>query len=99
MGELAAVRGAQLLFNLSDDGEVSEAATLRRTQFWVQLASFCTFSATVNAADPQSLARPGAPANGGSALWEDFNGHRKTPTGKVEVFSQYSACRVLSAGP
>jgi predicted amidohydrolase len=98
IGELAAVRGAQLFFCLSYDEEASEAATLRRTQFWVQLASFCTFSATVNAADPQSLARPSAQANGRSAIWEDFNGHRKTPTGTVEVFSQYSACRVVSAG-
>jgi predicted amidohydrolase len=98
IGELAAVRGAQLLFNLSYDEEVSDAATPRRTQFWVQLSSFCTFSATVNAADPQGLARPSAQANGSSAIWEDFNGHRKTPAGKVEVFSQYSACRVVSAG-
>jgi predicted amidohydrolase len=98
MGELAAVRGAQLLFNLSYDEDVSEAATLRRTQFWVQLASFCTFSATVNAADPQDVARPSGPANGGSCLWEDFHGHRKKPVGPVEVFSQYSACRVVSAG-
>jgi len=99
IGELAAVRGAQLLFNLSYDEQVSEAATLRRTQFCVQLASFCTFSATVNAADPQSLARPSVQANGNSAIWEDFNGHRKTPAGDVQVFSQYSACRVVSAGP
>jgi len=98
IGELAAVRGAQLLFNLSYDGNTSEAAALQRTQFWVQLASFCTFSATVNAADPQGLARPSVAANGGSCLWEDFDGHRKKPAGNVEVFSQYSACCVVSAG-
>ncbi len=98
IGELAAVRGSQLLFNLSYDDDVSDAATLRRTQFWVQLASFCTFSATINAADPQDIARPSVPANGGSCLWEDFDGHRKKPAGQVEVFSQYSACRVVSAG-
>jgi len=98
IGELAAVRGAQLLFNLSYDEGASDAATLLRAQFWVQLASFGTFSATVNAADPRGLTRPSNPANGGSAIWEDFNGHRKTPTGNVEVFSQYSACRVVSAG-
>jgi len=98
IGELAAVRGAQLLFNLYYGGDESEANTLRRTQFWVQLASFCTFSATVNAADPQGLTRPSASANGGSCLWEDFDGHRKKPAGPVEVFSQYSACRVVSAG-
>jgi predicted amidohydrolase len=98
IGELAAVRGAQLLFNLSYGEDVSDAATLRRTQFWVQLASFCTFSATVNAADPQGLARPSLPANGNSAIWEDFDGHRKKPAGNCEVFSQYSACRVVSAG-
>ena len=77
---------------------LSESGTLQRTQFWVQLASFCTFSATVNAADPHDLARPSAPANGGSCLWEDFDGHRKKPVDNVEVFSQYSACRVVSAG-
>ncbi len=98
IGELAAVRGSQLLFNLSYDEDASEAAALRRIQFWVQLASFCTFSATVNAAAPQGIARPSAPANGGSCIWEDFNGHRKKPAGAVEVFSQYSACRVVSAG-
>ena len=97
-GELAAVRGAQLLFNLSYDEDVSSAATLRRIRFWVQLASFCTFSATVNAADPEGLLQPSTPANGNSAIWEDFNGHRKKPPGEVEVFSQFSACRVVSAG-
>jgi predicted amidohydrolase len=98
IGELAAVRGAQLLFHLCYGGGMPAAVALQRTQFWVQLASFCTFSATVNAADPQSLARPSAPADGGSCLWEDFNGHRKKPAGPVEVFSQYSACRIVSAG-
>ena len=98
IGELAAVRGAQLLFNLSYDGDTSDAAALLRTQFWVQLASFCTFSATVNAADPRDLAKPSGPASGGSAIWEDFNGHKKSPAGNVEVFSQYSACRIVSAG-
>jgi predicted amidohydrolase len=98
IAELAAVRGAQLLLNLSYDANVSEAAALQRTQFWVQLASFCTFSATVNAADPQGLARPSLAANGGSCLWEDFDGHKKKPTDGVEVFSQYSACRIVSAG-
>ncbi|RPJ32485.1 MAG: carbon-nitrogen hydrolase family protein [Planctomycetaceae bacterium] len=98
IGELAAVRGAQLLFNLSYDANGSEAATLQRTQFWVQLASFCTFSATVNAADPQGLTHPSVTANGGSCLWEDFDGHRKKPADNVEVFSQYSACRIVSTG-
>jgi predicted amidohydrolase len=99
IGELAAVRGAQLLLNLSYDHGASDAVRLRRTQFRVQLASFCTFSATVNAADPAALGQSSAPADGGSCLWEDFNGHRKQPTSEVEVFSQYSACRVVSAGP
>jgi predicted amidohydrolase len=98
IGELASLRGAQLLLNLSYDEEVSEAATLRRTQFWLQLASFATFSATVNAANPQGVARPSVRANGGSCLWADFNDHKKMPVGNVEVFSQHSACRVVSAG-
>ncbi|OHB79410.1 MAG: hypothetical protein A2Z25_21370 [Planctomycetes bacterium RBG_16_55_9] len=98
IGELAAVRGAQLLFNLSYDQNTSDAATLLRTQFWVQLASFYTFSATVNAADPRDLARPSVTANGGSSLWLDFEGHKKKPLDDIEVFSQYSACRIASAG-
>jgi len=98
IGELAAVRGAQLLFNLSYDQNVSELATLQRRQFCVQLASFGTFNATVNAADPRSLTQPSALANGDSAIWEDFDGHKKKPSLPVEVFSQYSASMVVSAG-
>jgi len=98
IGEMAAVRGTQLLFNLSYDEGISDEATLLRTQFWVQLASFYTFSATVNAADPDGLARPSTKANGGSCLWTDFEGHKKKPADNVEVFSQYSACRIVSAG-
>jgi hypothetical protein len=106
IGELAAVRGAQLLFNLAY-GDDANGAAHRRTQLWAQLASFQTLSVTVNAANPAALARPSAPACGGSAVWCDFGGHRKEPatdpsTGSgqaVEVFSQYSACRVASIGP
>lgn len=101
IAELAASRGAQLLFNLSYDDDVSEEATLRRNQFWAQLASFRTFSATVNAAHPRDSARPSAAANGGSCLWEDFDGHKKSRDKlpqAVEVYSQYSACRIASAG-
>lgn len=98
IAELAAVRGAQLLFNIAYDRDTSEEASLIRTQMWVQFASFHTFGATVNAANPNGLARPSAPANGGSSLWEDFNGHKKLPGEAVEVFSQYSGCRIVSAG-
>jgi predicted amidohydrolase len=98
IGELAAARGVQLMFNLSYDGDLSEVGALQRTQFWVQLASFGTFSATVNAADPWGLPEPSAAANGGSAIWEDFAGHKKQSAGDCEVFSQYSASRVVSAG-
>jgi len=96
--ELAAIRGAQLLFNLSYDPDTSETGTLRRTQFWVQFASFHTITATVNAADPQELRNPSTAANGGSAIWDDIEGHRKKPADDLEVFSQYSACRLASAG-
>lgn len=101
IGELAALRGAQLLLNLAYDADVSAEATLRRTQFWVQLASFHTFTATVNAAHPQGIARPSATASGGSCLWEDFGGHKKSRekvADAVEVYSQYSASRIACAG-
>lgn len=98
IGELAAARGAHLLFSLAYDVDVSDVATQHRTQSWVQLASFSTFSATVNAADPSGLSTPSVGAKGGSAIWEDFDGHKKQPGADVEVFSQYSASRVVSAG-
>jgi hypothetical protein len=74
---------------------VSKAGTLFRKQAWANLASFRTFTATVNAAAPDSLTTPSAPANGGTALWEDF--HRGS-AGKAGGYAPYSAVRVAEAG-
>ena len=52
IAELAAVAGAQMHFHISYDRDTSEAATLRRTQLWVNLASYQTLTLTVNAASP-----------------------------------------------
>ncbi|MGQ0635086.1 MAG: carbon-nitrogen hydrolase family protein [Planctomycetaceae bacterium] len=72
MAELAAVRGAQVHLHLAYDQNATSSGELRRKQLWVNLASFRTFTATVNAASPEGLENPSAPASGGSALWEDY---------------------------
>jgi predicted amidohydrolase len=95
VAELAAVRGAQVHVHLAYDRDVSKPGTLFRKQVWANLASFRTFTATVNAAAPDGLAAPSASANGGSALWDDF---RRGSSGKAGNHAPYSALRVAEAG-
>jgi len=60
----------------------------------VNLASYRTFTATVNAASPAGLARPSVPAGGGSILWDDFHrGH----TGKAGGYAPWSAVKLAEA--
>lgn len=82
LAEMAALRGAQVLMHLCHDG----GDTLFRRQVWANMASFGTITMTVNAAS--------APANGGSAIWEDHRKHKKQ-----EPYSRapYSATRVAEA--
>jgi len=82
LSEMAALRGAQVLMNLCHDG----GDPLFRRQVWASMASFGTITVTVNAAS--------APANGGSAIWEDHRRHKKQ-----EAYSRapYSASRVAEA--
>ncbi|MBM3333163.1 carbon-nitrogen hydrolase family protein [Candidatus Sumerlaeota bacterium] len=95
IAELAAVRGAQMHFHLSYDTDTTTQGALLRRQLWANLASFRTFTATVNAAAPNRLARPSAPANGESAIWDDFRRFRKrTPTG----YGTYCAVALARAG-
>lgn len=95
MAELAAVRGAQVHLHLSYDTDATTQGALLRRQLWANLASFHTFTATVNAASPDQLARPSAPAGGGSVIWEDFRRARKqTPTG----YGTYCAVALTRAG-
>jgi predicted amidohydrolase len=58
LAELAAVAGAQLHVHLDHDPADTPEADLRRLQVWANLASFQTFSVTVNVT--------------GSALWDDL---------------------------
>jgi hypothetical protein len=95
IAELAAVRGAQVHLHLAYDRDTSEAGALRRRQLWCNLASYRTFTATVNAATPSGLSRPSAPASGGSAIWEDF--HRAS-SGRAGGFVPHSAVRLAEAG-
>jgi predicted amidohydrolase len=95
IAELAAVRGAQLHFHLCYDRDTSKAGTLLRHQLWVNLASFRTFTATVNAAAPAGLVQPSGAANGGSILWEDFH---RAHSGKAGGYAPHSAVRLAAAG-
>lgn len=70
--ELAGVRGAQVHVHLSYGQDVSLGGTLRRRQFWANLATYYTVTVTVNAAAPDALPSPSASANGGSIIWQDF---------------------------
>jgi predicted amidohydrolase len=83
IAELAAVRGAQVHLHLANG---RDGRPPFRQQVWANLASFRTFTATVNAA---------APADGGSALWEDF---RRTKAGPEGGFFPHSAVRLAEAG-
>ena len=96
LAELGAARGAQVHLHLSYDRDVSAGASRRRKQLWVNLANFRTFTATVNAASPETLAHPSVPAQGGSILWEDY---RREPhaTARRIGHGPWSAYRLAEA--
>ena len=108
IAELAAHAGAQIHVHVDYDRRTGEAAGLRRMQLWAVLASFKTFSPAVNAASPGALVHPSAPADGGSAIWDDLNGHgeirkaldtmQPNPDPAVRIFSPWSANCVVQAG-
>jgi predicted amidohydrolase len=96
LAELAAVRGAQVHLHLAYDRDVAAGASLRRKQLWVNLANFRTLTVTVNAASPERLPCPSAPAQGGSIIWEDF---RREPhaTARRTGAGPWSAYRLAEA--
>jgi predicted amidohydrolase len=94
MAEMAACRGAQVHLHLAYDRDTSPAGRLKRDQLWVNLASFRTFTATVNAASPAGLAEPSEPASGGSAIWDDY--HRAS-SGQAGGYVPHSAVRLARA--
>jgi predicted amidohydrolase len=98
LAELAAVAGAQTHFHISYDRDTSEEATLRRTQLWANLASYRTLTLTVNAASPTTTKSPSTGANGGSAIWGDIAIEREKPGTDINLFSPYSADRLVKAG-
>src|SRR5262249_3486890 len=73
LAEMAAWRGAQVHLHLAYDRDTSPAGALKRNQLWANLASFRTFTATVNAASPNGLPQPSAPASGATAIWDDYH--------------------------
>ncbi len=93
LAELAAVAGARLHVHLDHDESSGPEADLRRVQVWSNLASFHTFSATVNVV--------------GSALWDDLRdaeerraevrGTPRPAVAPVEVYSPFSANLVARA--
>jgi hypothetical protein len=96
LAELAAVRGAQVHLHLAYDRDVSPGASRRRRQLWTNLANYRTLTVLVNAADARHLPRPSAPAQGGSAIWEDF---RREPhrTARRAGHGPWSAYRLAEA--
>ena len=94
LAELAAVAGAQIHVHLDHDLASDLDAPLRRLQVWSNLASFQTFSVTVNVV--------------GSAIWDDLGdlderqaevrGLPRPKTGPVEVYSPFSANLLVRAG-
>jgi hypothetical protein len=95
IAEMAALRGAQIHLHLAYDQQTSVDAQLLRQQLWVNLASFDTFTATVNAATPDGLASRSAPAAGGSIIWEDFH---RTKAGAEGGYFPHSAVPLVKAG-
>lgn len=95
IAELAAVRGAQVHVHLDYDGDATPEGAVRRRQFASNLASFRTFTVTVNAADSAGVPQAGLPGGGGSAVWEDF---RRNRTRTAEGFPAYSAVRLAEGG-
>jgi hypothetical protein len=99
IAELTALAGAHLLVHIANDMTTGRDASLRRLQIWANLASWGTFTATVNAASP---------AGGGSAIWEDLRRSNesalakdaRTPDGyeKMAIYSPFSANCLVRAG-
>lgn len=95
IAELAAVAGARLHLHLSREPVPDRRAVLRRRQLGAVLASFQTLTVTANAL-------------GASAIWDDLRGREETravvrglarpDTGRVQVYSPFSANLIAEAG-
>lgn len=94
IAELAAVAGAQIHVHLDSDAALDPEEGVRRLQVAANMASFNTFTVSVNSA--------------GSTIWDDLHGADESravvlglprpATGPVEVFSPFSANLVARAG-
>jgi predicted amidohydrolase len=91
LSELAAVAGAGIHIHL--DVDVDHAARQRRLETWANMASFSTFTATVDGNE--------------AMIWDDLRGRDESravvkglpqpDTGKVEIYSPFSANLVSRA--
>jgi hypothetical protein len=94
LAEMAAWRGALVHVHLAYATEASPEGRLVQRQLWANLASFRTFTVTVNAARGE-VVDASLPGSGGSALWEDF--HRGAGK-RAGGFAPHSAVRLAEAG-
>jgi predicted amidohydrolase len=94
LAEMAAWRGALVHVHLAHATDRTPQGRLVQRQLWANLASFRTFTVTVNAASGE-VAEPSHPASGGSAIWEDF--HRGAGK-RAGGFAPHSAVRLAEAG-
>jgi hypothetical protein len=91
LSELAAVAGARVHVHLDNAGDDAEGARQQRLQVWANLASYQTFSATVNTKD--------------AMIWDDLSAMQDRHSGGpvlpvrsgVDVFSPFSADLVIRA--
>jgi predicted amidohydrolase len=95
IAEMAALRGAQIHLHLAYDTDTSVDAQRLLQQLWANLASYGTFTATVNAATPSGLSSRSAPAAGGSVIWEDF---QRTKAREEGGYFPHSAVPLVKAG-
>jgi predicted amidohydrolase len=94
LAEMAAWRGALVHVHLAYEADLSPEAMLRRKQLWVNLASFRTFTVTVNAAQGE-VVDPSRPGSGGSVLWTDF---QRGASKRVGGYAPHCAVALAEAG-
>jgi hypothetical protein len=97
LAELAALTGAVLHFHVCYDPDTSSAGTTRRRALWYTMY-FNTFTATVNAGNPSSLANPSTSANGSSSIWDRMPGYQTVSPSTVNLFHHFTGNRLVQAG-
>ena len=99
LAELAAIRGAKIHLHITNRANVSQHELLFLRQLFINVASYRTFCATVNAAGTANLHDAFGVGGGMSAIWEDLSrqDRRGRPIGHTG-YPPYMAERIAQAG-